>query len=184
MKKSMMAILFSLFFVGAIAVEGQCFGPDGDDLGSPISKENREKIRQRIETIKIWKLTKALDLDANSAAVLFPLMNKYDKKRSEIQHDIRKNLRELKQGIEIHDDTTLSRLMNTIEQNHRELQELKDREWEEMKSVLTVGQQAKLIIFRINFEREIRKIISETRKDRFKKTRGERGEKFSRKEIP
>jgi hypothetical protein len=43
------------------------------------------------------------------------------------------------------------------------MQSIKDAEWEELKGILTMAQQAKFIIFQQEFDREIRKIIEETR---------------------
>ncbi len=184
MKKYLIACLLSLVLTVAFAVQGQCIMPEGDEPGPPPSKEQMEKLRQRIESIKIWKLTKALDLDEESAAVLFPLLNKYDKKRGEVQHKVKENIRDLKENLKNHNEQGLNTILGNIERYHRELQEIKDEEWDELKKVLSVENQAKFILFQMNFEREIREIIAQTKQRGLERSRRERPEMPSTPERP
>jgi hypothetical protein len=174
MKKYLTTCLLILFFSLIVAGQGQCIMPEGDRPGAPPSKEQRERLRQRIESIKIWKLTKALDLDEQSAAVLFPLLNKYDKKRAEVQHQVKEKIRDLKKNLENYNEQELNAIIANIEEHHSELQKIKDEEWIELKRVLSVEQQARLILFRIEFEREIRQIIAQKMKKQGERNRRDR----------
>jgi hypothetical protein len=49
-----------------------------------------------------------------------------------------------------------------LEENQRLLQSI-NKKWSEMKKVLTIEQQAKFVLFRQDFDREVQKIISDAR---------------------
>jgi hypothetical protein len=175
MRKNLILSVLMLFFVSVFAGQGICIPPEVSAEDRPPKKEQREKLRQRIESIKMWKLTQTLDLDEKTAARLFPLMNRYDKKRAEVQHDIRKNIRDLKKTLQIHDEHRLSAVMKNLETYHGKIKDIEEQEWSDLKNILSVEQQAKLILFKMNFEREIRKMIAKTKKRRSENfERGER----------
>ncbi len=137
-----------------------------EEFDRPPSREQMEKVRERIETLRMWKLTKALDLDEKTSAQLFPLLSRYDKKRAELENAMRDNVRELRESLRGKREGQLKGILDRLEQNHKGMQGIKDAEWEELKGVLSVEQQAKFIIFQLEFDREIKKIIEETRERR------------------
>ncbi len=171
MRKKMILSALTLLMLTVFATDGRCVvpGPDGPDR--PPSKEQLAKVRERIETIKIWKMTKALNLDEKTAARLFPLMNRFDKERGEIQRKIKEGLKDIKEGLKAGDDRKLIGIMERLEDYHRELQRLKDREWAELKEILTVEQQARFLVFLEEFQHEIRNIIAQTKKRHFERMR-------------
>lgn len=164
------AVLF-LLILGFAA--DSAAGPS-EEFDRPPSKEQMEKVRERIETLRMWKLTKALDLDEKTSSRLFPVLNKYDKKRADLESSLRENMRELRESLRNRREAQLKSLLERLEQNHRSMQGIKDAEWEELKGVLTVEQLAKFILFQQEFEREIRKIIEDTRERRLPAVRPER----------
>lgn len=91
-------------------------------------------------------------------------MNRYDRKKAEVQHSIRENMRELKENIESKNERRLSSIMKNLEAYHGMLKEIEEQEWSDIKNVLSIEQQAKLVLFRMNFRREIRDIIAKTQK--------------------
>lgn len=165
MKKYLLTMLLSLSLLFSMTDAGFCLSPENNEPGGrPPTPEQREELRKRIEMIKMWKLTQTLDLDDKTAAELFPLMNRYDREKAEVQHTIRKNMQELKENIESKNERRLSSIMKNLETYHGQLKEIEEREWSDMKNVLTIEQQAKLVLFRMNFRREIRDIIAKTQK--------------------
>jgi hypothetical protein len=161
MKTRYAGILLLLLLVFGLVVNTAA--EEREDFDRPPTKEQMEKVRNRIETLRMWKLTKALDLDEKTSAQLFPLLNRYDKKRAETENAMRDNMRELRESLRNKRDAQLKSVLERVEQNHRSMQSIKDAEWEELKGILTIAQQAKFIIFQQEFDREIRKIIEETR---------------------
>ena len=147
------------------------------DIEKPPSKEQMEKVRKRIETLRMWKLTDALNLDEKTSAQVFPLLSKYDKKRGEIEQSLRGSMREMRESLREKHEGNLKNILDKLEESHKSLQRIKEEEWSEIKKILTIEQQARFILFQQEFEREIRKIIAEARErrpERFRKKRSER----------
>ena len=155
------AVLTLTFFTGQAFCQAE-------DFDKPPSKEQIEKIRKRIETLKLWKLTEALDLDEATAVKLFPLINKYDKKKFAIERSIRKDMKKLRKTVDTASPDELKELIRKIEENHRELQAINSAQFEELKAVLPVRKVAKFLIFQQDFSREIRKIIREAKQKKGK----------------
>lgn len=158
-------ILFALVF--GLAVNSMAEPPD--DFDRPPSKEQMEKIRERIETLRMWRLTEALNLDEKSSAKLFPLLKKFDKKKAEVENAQREGMRELRQLLKEKRETQLKGLLERLEKNHKDLQKLKEEEWVELKNILTIEQQAKFIIFLQEFNKEVRRLVAEAREKRHEK---------------
>jgi len=141
---------------------------DMDDLGGPPPKGKHERIRERIETLRLWKLTKALDLDEVTASRLFPLLNRYDKKRFRIEKAVRKDMGDLKRALEDGNRNEIQEILQRLEDRHRELQRLNNEEMAEIKKILTPEQQARYVLFQYRFKREMRKMIEKARARRLR----------------
>jgi len=174
MKTHMAKILLSLIILFGFAAQGLAEPPDFE---KPPTKEQKEKVRKRIETLRMWKLTKDLDLDEKTSAQLFPLLNRYDKKRAEIEHAMQESIKELKESLREEREGQLRGILDRVEQNHKVMQSLRDAEWEDMKKILTIEQQARYVIFLQEFDREIRRIIAEARGRRHEGLRKDMPEK-------
>lgn len=163
MRRNLFRSLFVMALVLGFASVGIAEPPEFD---RPPTKEQMEKVRERIETLKMWKLTKALDLDEKTSAQVFPLLSKYDKKRAEIEHALRNDMKNLRDALKDKRAAQLKGILDRLEQNHRALQKVNDDERTDLKTILTLEQQARFIIFQQEFDREIRKIIAENREKR------------------
>lgn len=170
MKKHVVKIVVLLFIMCGFTAQG--FAEPAEYLDKPPTKQQRDRVRKRIETLKMWKLTKALDLDEASSAKIFPVLNRYDKKKAEIHQNIREGMREMRKSLKENKTGGLKNTLAMLEEKHRALQNINDEEWAELKKVLTVEQQAKLILFRHEFDREVHKLIADA-----KNRRPERGGK-------
>ena len=160
--------IFGVFIVLTLTFfTGQAFC-QSEDFDKPPSKEQIKKIRKRVAILKLWKLTQALDLDEATAAKLFPLINKYDKKRFVIEQSMRKDMKKLRRSVDTANPEKLEELIRRIEGNHRELQAINYQQLEKLREVLPVRKHAKFIIFKQDFNREMRKIIREARKKKGK----------------
>ncbi|MEK6527326.1 MAG: hypothetical protein AAB089_04105 [Nitrospirota bacterium] len=155
----MFVILTLTFFTG------QAFCQSGDSDNLP-SKEQIEKVRKKVETLKLWKLTDALDLDEATAVKLFPIINKYDKKRFTAEQNIRKDMKNLRKNVDTANPDELKELIGRIEENHKELQAINHEQLEELSSKLPVKKLAKFIIFQQDFDREMKNIIADARHKR------------------
>jgi len=171
MKKSIVKILVLLFIMGGFTAQGFAQPPDYSDR--PPTKQQKDRVRKRIDTLKMCKLTQALDLDETTSAKIFPILNKYDKRKAEIHRDLREGMRNMRISLKENRTDQLKDILAAVEDNHRALQNINQEEWAELKKVLTVEQQAKLILFRKDFDREVHRLIADA-KDR----RTGRGGKF------
>lgn len=160
MRKHMVKILLSLIILFGFTAYGLAEPPDFEKAPT---KEQKEKVRQRIETLRMWKLTKDLDLDEKTSGQLFPLLNRYDKRRAEMENAMQENMNALRESLREKREGQLRGILDRLEQNHKGMQSLRDSEWDEMKKILTIEQQAKYVIFLQEFDREMRRIIREAR---------------------
>ena len=164
--------------------EGRPRGSDspvfgGDESHQPI--ERRENIRKRIELIRMWKLTKELDLTEETGAKLFPILHKYDEKRVKLEKERRNIMNQLRKALENEatSDEEVEAAMDDLEKNALAASDLIRQQREEFKGVLSPRQQAKFILFQRRFHREIRKIIAEAR-ERRRKPRDKEGKARNR----
>lgn len=164
--------IFGIFFVLSLTFftgQGLCQPPE--DFKKPPSKEQIERIRKRVETLKMWRLTKALDLNEETASRLFPLMNKYDKKRLTVEQNMKKDMRKLRKSVDTATDEELRAIIKRLKEHHKKLQEINDEEMKELSNILSDREMAKLLIFKQDFDREMKNIISEVRKKRGRRSK-------------
>ena len=124
--------------------------------------------RRLVETIKIWKMTEALNLDEDQAAKLFPRLAQLEASRREFfrqQRALREELAELLKQRPLRDQDVKARL----EQLERAEVDFRGREHTirgGLRSILSVEQQARLALFEDRFETEIRRTIQDLRQRR------------------
>ncbi len=166
MKERSAVLLSAIIFILCLALNGTLAlaqPPDEPMYREDLSKEKREKVRERIETMRMWKLTQALDLDETTSAKLFPLLNTYDRKRAGIQNEIRSSMKELREALDANQDSALTALMDRLEAGHKKLETIKEDERNELKKVLTPRQQAQFLLFNMKFNHEIQSMIRAAR---------------------
>ncbi|GBE37867.1 MAG TPA: hypothetical protein ENG75_06905 [Nitrospirae bacterium] len=163
MKKviSVMALVMSLMLFA-----GEGFSQPPEDRGGPPSEQQMEKIRKRVETLKMWKLTEVLNLDEATASRFFPILNEYDRKRMDIAHKMRKDMKKLRKSVDTAPESELKSIITRLRDNHRRLQKIDDEEMSRLQDILSVRDMGKLIIFKQEFQRNMKKIISDVREKR------------------
>lgn len=144
--------------------EEGAFAPE-PGRGGPPSEERREEIRKKIETIRIWRLTEELKLDAATGGKLSALLSSIDQKRREIQREQMETMRALRRilGSQKPDDGKIKQLLDKLETNHHSLQNIRNAELKGLKDILNVEQQARFLVFQQEFEREMRDMIGNAR---------------------
>lgn len=117
-----------------------------------------------IEAIKIWKISEFLELDDEQMVAFFPKLKRIENHRRETIKERHTILEKMRKQIE--KNASEEAIRKTIEELLAFDRETREKEFalrEEIMAVLTVTQQAKLLIFEERFEREIRNIIKEMR---------------------
>ncbi|MDH5201664.1 MAG: hypothetical protein OEZ31_02470 [Nitrospirota bacterium] len=164
MRKNICELLLLLFFVFSFPVMSVAEFPE--DYDKSPKKEQMERVRKRVETLRMWKLTKVLDLNEKTSAQLFPLLNGYDRKRAEIERALWTGMKDLRDSLKERRESRLRDILDRLEMDHKALQRINDEERAEVKKILTVEQRAKFVLFQVEFNKEIRRIIAEARDKR------------------
>jgi Spy/CpxP family protein refolding chaperone len=129
--------------------------------------DRMERIHQRIEMIRMWKLTEALDLDETTAAKLFPVINQYDRERMYLERErflLMRDARESSRQTE--DKARAGEILDRMENNQAALIENKSQRHEAVKKILPPAQMTRFILFEQQFDQEMQQRIHEIRKNR------------------
>jgi len=126
----------------------------------------RDKVKERIKLIKMWKLTEILDLDAERAAGIFPVIQRFDAQKEAIHDQHGKNIKTLKGALEADtpDDGTLTTLIDGMVEERNKLVRIQTEEIEALRELLSAQELGKLILFQDEFRKEIHKIVRESRR--------------------
>jgi len=120
---------------------------------------------RRLETLKMWKLTEALDLSEDQAAAFFPLMKDLRNQKEELEDERGALMEELIEEMESDADTgKISNIMDRmIELKQQECEN--DVEFiERTRSILSTTQQAKYVIFEGEFQKRMMQLIRDFHK--------------------
>lgn len=121
--------------------------------------------RAIIEQIRIYRLTKELDLTTEQAYVFFPKLNELQKIDQEFRAEQQAILKELR--VLIQNDSREAEILNSLSRYEgifRDRVERQINKLREIRDMLTPNQQAKYLLFQDEFEREIRQLIKQVRK--------------------
>ncbi len=149
-------ILFSIVILPISWALAQEMPPPPPTESGP---ENPE-IRKQLEQIKIWQMTKEMDLPTNKAEKFFPLYNNYNTELRSITTQRREAVRGL--------DSTIKRETGEVEVRKQVQQVLNldaqmasvhEKFMQSLEGVLSPVEIGKYIVFEQKFDREIRERI-------------------------
>lgn len=126
----------------------------------------REKIRENLHTLRLLRMTQALDLTEEQAAKIFPFFNRVEKEKVTINRKIGRVIQDLRELLreEKPKEEEISGQMAHLREL-RELLRAKDRELENfMEKNLSEIQKAKYILFSIDFYRTIEENLEKARR--------------------
>lgn len=131
-----------------------------------------KRVHDKVRLMRMWKLTEYLNLDEETGAKLFPILNRYDDQRLALNEERVGQLKEIKAELdkETPDEKKLGQLLTKAEELRLKMEKINQDERNELKKVLSVKQQAKLLLFYRNFDRELYRMMRE-RKTIHKPTR-------------
>ena len=121
----------------------------------------RKRVREQIETIRMWKLTEALNLSQEQSMRFFPLFNQWERERHQLDLERNRFLDELKLVLkrERPKEKEIRTLLERLEENRVRRGEGQKDFWLQASKILTLRQRAEYLIFQRDFERRIREII-------------------------
>ncbi|OPX18267.1 hypothetical protein BXT86_02100 [candidate division WOR-3 bacterium 4484_100] len=126
--------------------------------------------REIIEKVKIYRLTKELDLSTDQATKFFPRLNEYQKEERNFRERKGEILDELK-GLLRREapESKITPLLKEYEELLKEHAQTQIKRIKEMWQILTPIQRAKYLIFEDEFRQEIKQMIKEIRRHRREK---------------
>jgi len=129
---------------------------------------DREKVRERINTMKIWKLTEAVGLTSEQSEKFFPLYNKHQKAMDEIMNRRGELVDRLEALIDDkkNSDQDLQKAMSDLEGIPRQMTEEKNRFYLEIAGILPLRQQAKLAVFEERFFQQLQEFVRDVRREK------------------
>ncbi|UCB53423.1 MAG: periplasmic heavy metal sensor [Candidatus Zixiibacteriota bacterium] len=157
-----------LFFLGVLLcapVKLFAQGPPHHPGGPPASMAERKKIRENIETLRMYKLLEALDLTSEQSAEFLPALKEFQDSKRKFHEDRRAFLKELEDALESeeNDEKKLEQTLTALESTREEFQAEFTEFLEKARTMLTLQQRARLQLFEERFERRLRDSIRQMR---------------------
>jgi len=151
MKKTL--ILFSFLFFPFSYLFGQEMGPP------PEPPMNRE-VGKQLEQIKIWQMTKDMNLPTDKAEKFFPLYNDYNSQLRNIALQRRQAVRDLDSLLKKNpEESDLRKQIRQILNLDAQLAGEHEKFLQSLEGILSPIEVAKYIVFEQKFDREIRERI-------------------------
>ncbi len=127
-----------------------------------------QKIRERIEMLRMWRLLEALDLSTEQSERFLPILNDFQKEQKELEKAKRESLKMLKEEIskEEMDHRKIEKILNDLKENRVLFEKKREKFLFAAKEVLSLEQQARLILFEERFAEHIKDMIKRVVKRR------------------
>lgn len=161
----MRSIRYSLIIVAAFLVSvsfGQPPGPGPWSENGP----RREKMRKRIETVKIWQLTEAVGLTSEQSEKFFPIYNENRKEHEKLENkrqEIIEKLAELGEQ-ENPSESEIRKEIDELTALDSQFAGLRGKFVNDISGVLSIKQIAKLLVFEHNFMRRLQENVRDIRR--------------------
>ena len=163
----LLAILcFSLLSFTALGPAHAQAGPSNDAAraGNPVSPElqqKRAKIRKRIRALRAWKLTEELELNAETAARLSAILDRYDDKLEPAMTTNRELRRQMQALVDSSapGDAQLDKLIDRLAAQQQTLWDLQRARFRDVRKVLTPRQAARLMVLLPRIDRKIQRQV-------------------------
>jgi len=145
--------LFSLILAVGMTLGGLAYAR-GPELG-----KDPDKAQDRIEILTAWKMMEALDLDNATSEKVLEIRRHFLAKRKELQKSMDEDFAKLKSLLKEPsrgpEEKELAATLASIRGKRRQLKDLWVEHYDEVSKVLTVRQQAELVLFLKDFRREL-----------------------------
>ncbi len=122
--------------------------------GKRNRRSDKQQMKERVEMMKMWKLTRILDLDQEAAAKVFPIMHEYDVKQHELRKQCADTIRQIRESLDSDavDPAALGSLIDQFKKNEREKVGLRIERLDALSKVLSDEQIAEMIAIVPKFE--------------------------------
>jgi Spy/CpxP family protein refolding chaperone len=126
-----------------------------------------------MEALMVWQLTDELNLTEDQSTEFFPKWKKLRRIRGQHHADRIAVLSDLTEVLKDESDRTteLKGLVDSLETLDENFRSAERKVRHELAGILTIEQQARLIVFQAGFERQTRRLIEQIRKERGRRDR-------------
>lgn len=130
-----------------------------------MDPERRAKVMDKIDAIRIARLTEALELDAAGAEKLFPVLRPFQERRRKAWGERFDALRGIDDTLETEkpDEKELGKQLDALMASNVEIAKIAEDEYKALKPVLAPVQLARYYRFQSEFERKIGEIIRDVK---------------------
>jgi Spy/CpxP family protein refolding chaperone len=146
-----------LLFIGFMTLSaGAAQGQKADEPPMP---------HERLELIRMWRLVDELQIDGEQAARLFPFWSSHRRERRELHQRRKKAADELVDLLKREEigEEILKEKLEKVRGIDQEKEELARVFHEKMAELLTVRQQARLLLFEDRFRKDLQEFLREVR---------------------
>jgi len=139
--RSSLAFLVILSSFATVAAQGTPTGPA------------QERIRRNIHTLRLLQMTQALDLSEEQAAKIFPVLNRIEKEKAELQRQVGLAVRELRAIIREGkaQEERLPAAVERVKSLRRAILEGEAKLEAFLEGQLTPVQRARYVLFSVDF---------------------------------
>lgn len=123
--------------------------------------EEKQQVRERIEQMRMWKLLEVLDLSDEQAEGFLPILNAFQKQQKELEHKKRESLKVLEDELNKKsvDLKKVQTFLEDLEKNRVLFEKNRVSFLSKAKEVLSLEQQAKLVLFEERFAERMKQMI-------------------------
>jgi Spy/CpxP family protein refolding chaperone len=132
--------------------------------------QTRARLRENINTLRLLRMTEALDLTEAQTARLFPALNRIEKEKAELQRRMGVEIRDLRAALDKNpvQDADILVLVRRVKEIRQSVQQ-KDEELEALLDEnLTPVQKGRYVIFLVDFARGLGEKLNRVRQIRGK----------------
>ncbi len=150
--------LFILIMLMAATVLAQP-GPPGGPM--------RERIREKVKTIKVWRLTEVVGLTPEQSEKFFPIYNKHQDAIEALEmrkNEITDKLDRLANDSNSSDQEIVESTKQLIDLGRQSMVE-REKLFNDISGVLSQKQMAKWLVFEERFKQRMQEIIQDIRRD-------------------
>ena len=162
MRPLVLTVLLAILPVTASAAP-----PPGAKRPGPhaLDPEKREKLMERIDAVRVGKLTEELELDSALAEKVFPVLRPFQQRRREALEKRMTSMRAVKQQLdaETPDEKVIAGELDALAAATKQLNDVAEEEYAALKPVLDPVRLAKYYRFQLQFEARLGELIREVK---------------------
>jgi len=160
-KKKIVLLFSSVMLLGGLTFS----------TAQPNGWQNRQRIRENLFTLRLLRLTQALDLTEDQTARIYPMINRIEKEKLEIQKQMSADIADLRRLV--NEQAPREAEIEAKNKNIKAAREsirVKDIELDEfLEKNLTTVQRARYLLFQIEFYRVLNDSLDRVRMMRNKR---------------